>query len=271
MEREYHIPGQAVAKAMDVLLELSRFSRPASLAEVSRAVGLPKSTTHRLLQCLQQKGFIRQTEGDGLYGLGFRLLELAGTFLREVNFPKSILDRLRVLRDGTEETSNLVIRDQGSAVFLHACESPKTLRLTSMVGQRRPLHSTAAGKIFLSCMTPEQLEQFVGKHGLPALTNKTLTSVERLRRHLRQIQKEGVSVDDEETEEGIRCVAAGIYGVGGILSAAVSISGPVGRLTMKKIREVYAPLVKQAGDDMSRALGFAASHESAPFAVGDGL
>jgi IclR family acetate operon transcriptional repressor len=227
-----------------------------SLAEVSEAAGLPKSTTHRLLRCLHQKGFIRRTEGDGLYGLGFRLLELAGGLLREVDFPQSVRHRLEALRDQTGETANLVVRDRGEVVFLHACESPKTLRLTSMVGQRRPVHSTAAGKVFLASLDAEDLDGFVHKHGLPPLTAKTITSAERLRRHLARVRREGIAVDDEETEEGIRCVAAGVYGVGGTLMAAVSISGPKARFPMGKVREVFAPLVKETAEDMSRALGF---------------
>ena len=131
------------------------------------------------------------------------------------------------------------------------------MRIFTQVGARVPLYCTAVGKILLAYMTEREQEEYFKTSELIARTRNTITDPIQLMREFSSIKRDGYSIDDEETELGVRCIAAPVRDHAGDVVAAISVSGPSTRLTNPKIRELE-PLLKAAALEISRSIGYAA-------------
>jgi IclR family transcriptional regulator, KDG regulon repressor len=225
-----------------------------SLDEITRLNGLPKSTCFRLLQSLEKCGFLVQNRETGRYSLGERFFALVNTGLpyqRLISIAKPFLHSL-MLTFG--ESVNLGVFDEGMVAHIFAIDSPKPYRVTATIGNRANLHCTGMGKSIAAYLLPEELEQALLKHGLPARTNRTLTSTESLTEDLATVRQTGVSHDNQEDVEGVECFAAPLFGKDGTLLAAISISGPSVRMGAQA--ESMRAAVRETARRISRMLGW---------------
>lgn len=167
---------------------------------------------------------------------------------------------LRRLRDLANETVHLVVMDGGQCIYVEKVECSQAVRMHSTIGSRVHAHCTAVGKSMLAYLSQEQVEEILGRHGLPARTSHTITDKKRLLEELAQVREQGYAVDDVENEEGIRCVGAPIFDHRRKVVAALSVSGPAFRLTKERVREL-APHVKATALAISRQLGYVGEQE----------
>jgi DNA-binding IclR family transcriptional regulator len=160
-------------------------------------------------------------------------------------------------------------------LYIEVIESPHEFRLSSRVGTRRSLHATALGKALAAFLAEDQKERVLGAVQFQPLTPKTIMNLVQFRQELEVIRKQGYAVDDEETTLGARCVSAPILGAGREVIAALSVSGPVTRISPSQV-PALAGAVMNAARAISVAMGFAqpdvevaeaASEEKAPSAV----
>ncbi len=230
-----------------------------SIRDVSSQLGLPKGTVHRLLSSLIYVGYIRQEAKSRNYFLGLKRLDLGGLVASQLDLRKIASPLLHALADKTKETVHMVVWDQAEVVYIEKVEPPLDmggLRMASRIGSRNPAHSCAVGKIFLAYLPPNDLEDFIFEKGLPARTANTITNSETLRQELNGIRKQGYAIDNEENEQGIRCVGAPVLGESGTLVAAISISGPAFRVTRKVAHEVLRDEIMRTAAEISRSLGY---------------
>ncbi len=139
------------------------------------------------------------------------------------------------------------------AVTVQVVECSAGVRMRSWVGKRTHAHCSALGKALLAFQSDDEIEAFVRRYGLPARTAQTITDPQIFLRHLREIRERGYAVDNEEVEDGLRCVAAPIVLPGGPVVAAVSVSGPAWRLTPGRDPEMV-PWVQEAASRIASAL-----------------
>jgi DNA-binding IclR family transcriptional regulator len=128
--------------------------------------------------------------------------------------------------------------------------------MASRIGLRNPAHSSAVGKVLLSHLPEEELDNLIKEKGLPKRTENTITDPVQLKEHLKMVRTQGYAVDDEENERGIRCLAAPIYNEAGKAVAAISISAPAFRVTKKVIQETLKKEVMETAFKISQRLGF---------------
>jgi len=250
---------QSIERASLILDILGQSSQGISVKELSAKVGLPKGTTHRLLSSLAYFGYVQQDSKTRHYSLGFKLVELGNCLLNQLDLRTEAKPFLADLAKRTQETVHLVILDQNEVIYIDKVESndnPSGLRMASRVGSRNPAHSCAVGKVFLAHFSEEELDEFIKGTGLPKMTENTISDPIRLKEHLKLVRSQGYVVDDEENEKGIRCVAAPIHNEIGRVIAAISISGPAIRITIKKIQEALKNEVIDSALKISRKLGF---------------
>lgn len=200
-----------------------------------------KSTIHEHLRTLEEEGYV--TNLDGRYGVGLRFLELGGYARAQQLIYKNAKKEIDELAEETSESAKLVVEENGRGVYLYQEYGPRAVITDSHVGTRVYLHSTATGKAILANLPEERLTEILMNHGLPEITENTVTDTETLRERLKQIRERGVAFDDEERIEGIRCVAAPICVENEILGA-VSVSGPKKRLTEEMFRNELPEIVK---------------------------
>ncbi|MBI4966249.1 MAG: IclR family transcriptional regulator [Desulfomonile tiedjei] len=232
-----------------------------SIRAISSQLGLPKGTVHRLLSSLTYFGYIRQDAVSRNYFLGLKLLDLAGLVKSQLDLRKIAEPLLHALADKSRETVHMVVWDRGEVVYIEKMEPPLEmvggLRMASRVGSRNPAHSCAVGKILLSYLTEDELRDFISEKGLTARTANTITDETALKKELRTIRTQGYAIDDEENENGIRCVGAPILGASGRAVAAVSVSGPAFRLTKRVVRDALRQEIVETAEEISRRLGYA--------------
>jgi IclR family transcriptional regulator, KDG regulon repressor len=230
----------AVARALGILENVDGSVRGTGITELSRRLGLGKSTVHRLCATLEHHGYLVRDPGTGRYRLSMRVFQIGSHALDALDLPARAMPALEALGAATEETVHLAVLDGADVIFIGKVESPRPLRLYSQVGRRCPAHCTAVGKVLLAAAAPNQRAPAAARP-LKRYTGKTITSPAALGRELEDVRRRGYATDDEEFEDGIRCIAAPVCDYRGRVIAAVSVSVPAGRLP----RSRTGPLTEQ--------------------------
>jgi IclR family acetate operon transcriptional repressor len=240
-----------------MLEELSRHGSGASLEELASSVALPKSSLHRTLAALRQRGFATQRE-DGRYLLGPDLLRIAFDFYDRLDVRVWLRPTLERLRAELNETIHLGVLDGADVVYVDKLEPTHPIALSSKIGGRNPAHCTAVGKALLAWTYPSDaaLRTWADDHApLEHRTARTIEEPGALAREMTRIRTEGIAKDLEESEPGVKCVAAPVFFGGSTPVAAISISAPKERLPAAAMRGVVDALrreIPRAGDPAGR-------------------
>jgi IclR family KDG regulon transcriptional repressor len=234
---------QAVDRALDVL-EAFHGNEETSLNVICKRVGLNKSRTFRLLCTLARRGYVERTPNGLGYTLGLKLFERAAHFRRDVKqtaYP--FMDRLR---KEFNETVNLAVIHNGKLLYLNILESSQPFRMAAVIGSQMPIHTTSLGKSMMAHSRDDEFSNLV-RSLAPAESRK-------LKKELEGIRERGYANDHEENEPGVSCVGAAIFDESERPAAALSISGPTGRIGARE-REIGAALVAGCRE-ISRQLGY---------------
>ncbi|MDX5894000.1 IclR family transcriptional regulator [Rubrobacter radiotolerans] len=242
---------QSLERALDILELLGEASDELGVTEVGPAVGLPNGTAHRLLSTLTHRGYVLRNPKTRKYSLGPKAVSLAssaGEKLAPIARPY-----LEELMETCQETSNLAVLDRDSVVYLDQVPAQRMVRMFTEPGNRVPPHATGTGKVLLAYQPAATVEAIANRAGLRRFTEHTITDADELRRELEKIQEQGYGLDSEEMEEGVRCVAAPVFGPDGNILAGVSISGPASRLDEARLEEIV-PEIKRIAREFTESL-----------------
>lgn len=247
---------QSIDRVLDILEALSAAPNGMALSELSAAVNLPGSTTHRLVKTLIDRGYALKDPSTGKYRLSLRTFEI-GCRVSNVwdllSAAKPYLDELAAF---SQEVVHLVERDGAGIVYLYKAEPFKPLvRMSSHVGLRNPMYCTGVGKSILALLPPTEVEMIWKCEEIKRFSDHTITELPAMMDELARIRERGYAIDDEEHEAGVRCVAAAVRNWAGEPAAAISISAPVSRMTAEVI-ESLLPHLFHAADEVSRTLGY---------------
>jgi DNA-binding IclR family transcriptional regulator len=243
-----------LVKALD-LLEVLSHRDSLSLKELCELLEQPKSSVFRYLVTLEDRGYVRRLLNGDEYTLGLKLIELGRSVTTQFTVHEVAIPFMRGLQETFRETVNLAILEAGKVVYLEILEGTQSIRMAARPGQRDFAHSTAIGKAMLAHSSDSEVEAIINRHGLPALTPATITSIERLRAELAQVNEVGYAVDNVENETGVRCVGAPIFNHLGKAVAAISISGPADRLWGAQVEAIGKAIVA-ATQSISEQLGY---------------
>jgi DNA-binding IclR family transcriptional regulator len=225
-----------------------------TLAELVRTVGLNKTTAYRLLTALESEGLVERGSGDG-YRLGPELLALGGRALGASDLREAARGELVALARKTRETAHLEVRVGGETLILDEVMGSHRVGTMPSVGTRWPAHATSTGKVLLAALGASDLETFLASP-LHALTPRTITDPQALRRELLRVRERGYATGIEELEPGFMAVAVPVYARGGQVVAAVGIGGPRVRLDPDRLATIAKTLPPHAAR-ISERLGAA--------------
>lgn len=243
-------------KSLDII-EAIRGSRSGiALSDLARSLRIPKPTAYRIMATLEARGYIARNQ-KGHYQNTRKFLDLLNMESDEQRLTQAALPVMEQLVESCRETVNLGILDAGEVVVIGTVESPQSIRMSSKVGNRRYLHTTALGKVLLSGLSDEDVSRLIRIKQLPRLTPRTLVTAQEVLTEIGKVRKQGFAVDNEENEAGGRCIGAPIVGPGERVVAALSISAPVFRLEMSRIRGLARQLTDSCLS-ISKALAFPA-------------
>jgi DNA-binding IclR family transcriptional regulator len=229
--------------------------------ELQSKLDLHKSTLYRLLEAMRAYGLVEHDEKSGQYYLGLRLFQLGMIAVERLEISECATSTLEHLVEQTGETAHLCVLDGSEVVYVAKVESKQTLRMPSNIGRRNPAYCTGVGKAILAHLPEEQLNAYLANTSLQPFTERTVVAAAELRKQLKEVASRGYSVDDEEINEGLRCIGAPVRDYSGDVIASVSIAGPTMRITKSKIPEL-AKYVIGAAYSLSEELGFHSTKKS---------
>jgi DNA-binding IclR family transcriptional regulator len=254
MSRAQTYPGtQAVRRALAVLNAFTEAQPELGLTAVSRAVGLNKATTYRLLMALESRGLVAKGRAGDQYRLGPELIALGVRAMRSSDVRAVSRPELEQLAQATGETATLEVLAGSDVLILDEVRGSHLVGATHWIGTRWHAYATSTGKAMLAFLPPAQL-----RRSLPArmpLATRGQRSRADLYRELAQIRERGYATNLEELEAGFAAVGAPIFNHDGSAVAAVSLGGPRARFTDKRIKQL-AQRVRASAALISRQLGF---------------
>lgn len=259
-KRSYTIT--ALQRGLGLLQLFSDSPHGLTAKQVAARSRLPVSTVHRFLANLETSAFLN-CSGDGVYQLGIACFAIGQVALSQLDVRRVSLPYLEELNRQTRETIHLTLRHGISAVYVEKLDSPEPLRIHSRIGAAVPLYCTAVGKVMLAYMPDEERGRVLPQLGLKRLTPNTVGNLQELEAELYRVKRNGYACDLEEHELHIRCIAAPIWDHEGGVNASLSITAPMVRMTVTRLRQL-APLIQTAGLQISRELGYPAMGRRPP-------
>jgi DNA-binding IclR family transcriptional regulator len=258
-KRIYNIT--SLQRGLRLLQLFTESSQGLTAKQVAERSHLPVSTVHRFLMNLEAAGFLNCS--GGVYHLGIACFAIGQAALAQLDIRRVSLPYLQELNRQTRETVHLTVRHGSSAVYVEKLDSTEQLRIFSRIGAAVPLYCTAVGKIMLAYMSGEQQKRLLPQLELKRYTPNTVGNLQQLEAELHRICKNGYACDLEEHELHIRCVAAPIWDHTGLVNASLSITAPIVRMAISRLRQL-APLIQAAGLQISRELGYRTSGSGLP-------
>src|SRR5258706_387623 len=246
---------QVLDRALAALAILADRSSECGLAELCIELKLHKSTVHRLMMVLEQHRLVVKNPDTGRYRLGLKLFELGSKAIEGLDLRARARPYLDRLQNEFSETVFFCILDDGQVFYMEKVESQQSVRTACTVGSRAPAYCTAVGKAMLAELSEAEVSKIVRRWGLKPVTANTITTAGALKTELKAVRTRGYAIDDEEKEQGLRCVSAAVRGHSGKLFAAMSVSGPAFRITKERIPGV-GQAVMRAANELSAELGF---------------
>lgn len=244
----------SVMKVFGILQALGE-EREIGITELSQRVLMSKSTVYRFLQTMKSLGYVAQEGESEKYSLTLKLFELSARALQNVDLIRSADIQMRELSHQTKETIHLGALDEDSIVYIHKIDSMYNLRMYSRIGRRNPLHSTAIGKVLLAWRDRGEIEEILSHVTFTRSTERTIGSAAALMTVLEQVKEQGFGEDNEEQEEGLRCLAVPVFDRFGVVIAGLSISFPTLRFSQQKFEE-YIALLHRAAKAISEQMGY---------------
>lgn len=249
---------QSAEKVMLVLEALASQPQPVKLSELSREIKMNSSTLYRFLVALQNAGYVLQHKESGKYELNLKLCYLSDLIKSHFSITSVLHPFVAEASMLFQEFAHLGQMENGKIVYVDYVETEaaysQSLMIRPHVGRTAQMHCTSIGKLFLSEYDEDELEEFIAKNDLPARTENTLCTGEALMEELRTVRAQGYSLDNEECEIGVRCIAVPIRDYTGKIAAGLSISAPTTRITSERIRSTlpaFLDIAQRASFELS--------------------
>ena len=250
-------PVQSAGKIFQIMETLAD-NGPCGLLELSHYLGLNKSTVHRLLNSLIYMGYVNQDEESLKYYMTLKIANVSGKVLKQMDILSIAQPYLKYLMEQANETVHLVKRVDNNICYIHKLEPVNTgrsIQMASFVGMISPLYRTAVGKAIMSRLPESEVRKIWETSNIEPKTEFTILTIDQLLEELKLVRERGYSLDNEENELGVRCIAISINNYTSRADYAISISAPISRMPDERIAEL-APLMKETGQKLSQEMGY---------------
>lgn len=244
-----------VLKALDILECVANADSSLLASEVAILCEISRPTAYRLLSTLLARGYVVQDNDSG-YRLGTQALTLSQKMLASLDLPELAKPLMRQLSDISNETVHLAVLDNAKILYIDKVESTQSVRLTATIGTRNELYCSAMGKAIMAFLPTSEQSQLLEQLEPISYTAATITDKTALIEELTNVRKQKYAIDNEENEEGVRCVGAPIFDRTGRVFAAMSISGPAYRFSLSRLHALSS-LVIDSANAISSHLGYA--------------
>ncbi len=244
---------KSLERAMEVFEFLSE-GQGTPLTQLASDLNQSPATVYRILVTLEKRGLVEFDHVAQLWHIGPKAFVIGARFIRRTNLVERARPIMRKLMEATGETANLGIQQEGSVLFLSQVETQASIRAFFPPGTLSPMHASGIGKALLAHMDDVRLEKLLRSEDFEQFTDHSITDPVALKTHLIEIRSKGYSVDNEEKNTGMRCIAAPVFDFNGEAIAGISVSGPTSRIEPARLEQLIAPVIS-AARDLSLAIG----------------
>jgi IclR family pca regulon transcriptional regulator len=243
------------------ILSSFRSSRPlVGVSDLSREVGLSRSTTHRYVATLAALGYLQQDAATRKYRLGPRVLDLGFSAINSMELRHISAPHLRDLSEATGLTVNMAVLDGDEIVYIERCQSsragPRDIELNLHIGARLPAYCTSMGKVLLAFLSPEERKAALASVRLARRGPNTITSKSELMKELDRVRERGLAVNNEELAYGLRSIAAPVRSQTGEVVAAINIAVHRSLVSLSDLLERLAPELERTAGEIAARIGF---------------
>ena len=225
-----------------------------SITDIGRALGLHKSTVHRLLNSLLERGYVEKGVDSRSYRLGPGFIRISSSYLNSIELKTEAEPHMMELSRLLGQTIFLAVRQGSEVVYIDKVEQSTSLRRYAIIGRRSPLYCTSLGKALLLDSSDDRIRELLGGVPFVRKTRHTLPDLNALLDDLAQARMRGWSSDDQENEAGVQCIGAPIYDYRGKIMAAISTAWNIG-YSSRCFEDITGPMLKTAGA-ISQRLGY---------------
>jgi DNA-binding IclR family transcriptional regulator len=262
LDQRYIVPG--LLRGLQILRTFSREKQEQTVAEMARAVGIPRSTAFRIVYTLENSGFLHRKGEEGTrYQLGSPVLELGYSFLAGKELIDIANPILRRLRDETSASSHLAVREGRNVVYIARFQGNTSLVSAMSVGSRLPAHATAPGRVLLSALPLSEVVALYEDYNFETYTSDTPDTIGALVNLVERDRKEGSIVSWGFYEAEVASIAAPVRNSEGKVEAAISVSCPISVYDRDTFSTRIRRIVEEAAADISRGLGYRSRNTSA--------
>ncbi|QQO08891.1 IclR family transcriptional regulator [Breznakiella homolactica] len=246
---------QSLRKALHILEGMTTINGAARLQDIAQKLNMPQSTLLRFLNTYIDFGYVGHDPNTQCYYLTLKLAELGSRAKDNFPFQSSLSKYVKEIARTFNESASLCIEHDMQMVYIATEEGPgRMLQTLQRIGRIAPMHATGVGKLHLMNYSDSRLSELEKRYGLGKYTEHTITDMESLKREIVKIREQGYAVDDEECEDGVRCVAVPVRDFSNAVIAGISLSAPITRLDLRKMDEIIKYL-KDISVQASRELG----------------
>jgi IclR family transcriptional regulator, pca regulon regulatory protein len=232
---------QSVKRALDVIQVFSRENPALTLSEVANLAGMPRATARRILLTLQDLGHVRS---DGKrFSPTARVLSLGFAYLSSLSWREIAQPLMEDLATQNDESCSAATLDLPDVVYVARVPTRRIMSITLGVG-----------RVLLADLCDADLDSFLESAELEALTERTITNPDSLRRTVEQIRQAGFALVDQELELGLRSIAAPVQAPNGRAIAALNQSTSASRVSVQELRDRFLPALLETADQISAAL-----------------
>ena len=243
----------SLARGLSVIQAFSQKKRQLTISQLSGKTGLSRAAVRRCLYTLSKLGFAGSDDGRHFY-LGPRILALGYSYIASMPLATAAQPVLERVSHELHESCSISTLDRSEIIYVARANVTRIMSIDLGVGSRLPAFCTSMGRILLASLQPEDLEIYLSQTELKRYTDRTITSLEKLRQVLRLVSRNGYAIVDQELELGLRSMAVPIQNPNGRIVAALNVGTHAQRVSIQELQTKFLPRLRSAAQELSMLL-----------------
>ncbi|MFZ6765629.1 IclR family transcriptional regulator domain-containing protein [Undibacterium sp. Di26W] len=239
----------SLARGLAVVRAFSDSRKPQTIANISQKTGIPRAAVRRCLHTLRELGYVDAELNN--FSLRPKVLTLGYSYLSSTPLTVSAQPYLNNISRSLNESSSLAVLDDDEVLYVARAATSRVMSVALNTGSRLPAYCTSLGRVMLAHLPPEDLDQYLARTRLRAMTENTVVNQKRLREILANVRQAGYAINDEELELGLRSIAVPVRGASGTVLAALNVGAQASRVSVKQLEQEFLPVLLRGAQELS--------------------
>jgi IclR family pca regulon transcriptional regulator len=239
----------SLARGLAVVQAFSDSRKPQTIANISQKTGIPRAAVRRCLHTLRELGYVDAELNN--FSLRPKVLTLGYSYLSSTPLTVSAQPYLNDISRTLNESSSMAVLEDGEVLYVARAATSRVMSVALNTGSRLPAYCTSLGRVMLAHLPPDELEQYLAKTKLRAMTENTVVNQKRLREILADVRRDGYAINDEELELGLRSIAVPVRGASGQVLAALNVGAQAARVSVKQLEKEFLPVLVRGAQELA--------------------